>query len=51
MLKVCKQEFKTFLTIKQKILSYVNIILCSKLLNNKLQHNLIYQHLLKTSKF
>ena len=35
MLKVCKQEFKTnFLTNKENILSYVNVRLCSKLLNN-----------------
>ena len=26
-------------------------MLCSKLLNNNFQHNLIYQHLIKTSKF
>ena len=48
MLKVCKQEFKTN---KQNILSYVNIKLCSKILNNDFQHNSIHQHLIKTSKF
>ena len=42
---------QTFLTNKQTILSYVNIVLCSKILNNNFQHNSIYQYLTKTSKF
>ena len=54
MLKVCitnKKNHKAFLTNKQNIISYVNNILCSKLLNNNFQYNSIYQHLIKTSKF
>ena len=42
---------QTFLKNKQKILSYINITLCSKLSINNFQHNSIYQHLIKTSKF
>ena len=43
---------QTFLTNKQKnILRYVNIMLCSKLLNNNFQHNSTYQHLIKASEF
>ena len=51
-LKFASKNLKqTFLTNKQNILSYVNMILCSKLFNNNFRDNSIHQHLIITSKF
>ena len=50
MLKLSKQQLnKTSLQTNKNIPSYVNIILCSKLLNNNFQRNSLYQYLKVTS--